>query len=93
MLGALTAALSLSLPPSAEVVVDKANGAPTKGLKEVQPHIVEAAAKKATHHAGGEEEEEVVAAAAGKAPVGVRGDYPIAFGGGQQGVGASVSHP
>jgi 15-cis-phytoene desaturase len=28
-----------------------------------------------------------------KAPVGVRGTYPIAFGGGQQGTGADVSHP
>jgi 15-cis-phytoene desaturase len=26
-------------------------------------------------------------------PVGVRGVYPIAFGGGQQGVGADISHP
>lgn len=26
-------------------------------------------------------------------PAGVRGDYPIAFGGGQQGAGGSVSHP
>jgi len=28
-----------------------------------------------------------------KAPVGVRGNYPIAFGGGQQGTGPSPSHP
>jgi 15-cis-phytoene desaturase len=28
-----------------------------------------------------------------KEPVGVRGNYPIAFGGGQQGTGADVSHP
>ncbi|KAG7339689.1 zeta-carotene desaturase [Nitzschia inconspicua] len=28
-----------------------------------------------------------------KAPVGVRGDFPIAFGGGQVGSGAKVSHP
>ncbi len=28
-----------------------------------------------------------------KAAVGVRGNYPIAFGGGQQGAGASVDHP
>ena len=37
----------------------------------------------------------VVAAAANAAPrepVGVRGTYPIAFGGGQQGVGAAASH-
>jgi hypothetical protein len=26
-------------------------------------------------------------------PVGVRGNYPIAFGGGQQGSGGSVAHP
>lgn len=26
-------------------------------------------------------------------PVGVRGDYPIAFGGGQQGTGSNVAHP
>jgi hypothetical protein len=28
-----------------------------------------------------------------RSPVGVRGDFPIAFGGGQQGAGSSVSHP
>jgi len=28
-----------------------------------------------------------------RAPVGVRGNYPIAFGGGQQGTGAEISHP
>lgn len=28
-----------------------------------------------------------------KLPVGVRGDFPIAFGGGQQGTGSSVEHP
>ena len=26
-------------------------------------------------------------------PVGVRGNYPVAFGGGQQGTGGSVAHP
>jgi 15-cis-phytoene desaturase len=28
-----------------------------------------------------------------RAPVGVRGDYPIAFGGGQQGTGGKIDHP
>lgn len=39
---------------------------------------------------------EVAAAAVGvseREPVGVRGAYPIAFGGGQQGVGAKCLHP
>ena len=36
---------------------------------------------------------QAAAAAAPKEPVGVRGEYPIAFGGGQQGVGAQSSHP
>ena len=39
---------------------------------------------------------DVAAAAAGaeaRRPVGVRGNYPIAFGGGQQGVGAECAHP
>lgn len=33
------------------------------------------------------------AAATPKQPVGVRGDFPIAFGGGSQGVGSEASHP
>jgi len=28
-----------------------------------------------------------------RAPVGVRGNYPIAFGGGQAGSGANIDHP
>ena len=39
---------------------------------------------------------DVVAAATGakpRDPVGIRGDSPIAFGGGQQGKGASAAHP
>ena len=36
---------------------------------------------------------ETAHAAEPREPIGVRGNYPIAFGGGQQGVGASVSHP
>jgi hypothetical protein len=28
-----------------------------------------------------------------RAPVGVRGEYPIAFGGGQQGAGGKIGHP
>jgi 15-cis-phytoene desaturase len=52
---------------AAEVVVDKALGEQTKGIKEIQPECV---AKAAAHEP--------------KAPVGVRGDSAIAFGGGMQ---------
>ena len=36
---------------------------------------------------------ERAATASPRQPVGVRGEYPIAFGGGQQGVGAEAHHP
>eukprot|EP00967_Tisochrysis_lutea_P117522 scaffold190106_cov31-Tisochrysis_lutea.AAC.1 len=58
---------------AAEVVVDKAAGQPTRGIKSPSAHIVPNVAA--------------------PAPVGVHGDYPIAFGGGQQGVGSQCSHP
>ena len=37
--------------------------------------------------------ESVASGAEPKAPIGVKGNYPIAFGGGQQGSGANVYHP
>jgi 15-cis-phytoene desaturase len=52
---------------AAEVVADKAAGRPTKGVKAVQEHIIQEAA----------------AMTKPKQPFGVRGNYPIAFGGGQ----------
>jgi 15-cis-phytoene desaturase len=63
---------------AAELISDQAKGAVAKG-ERVKPIL-----------------ESVVAAAAAAAPrepTGVRGDYPIAFGGGQQGVGAECAHP
>jgi 15-cis-phytoene desaturase len=52
---------------AAEVVADRAAGRPTKGVKAIQDHIVEKAK----------------AMPKPREPVGVRGNYPIAFGGGQ----------
>ena len=37
--------------------------------------------------------ESVTAGEEEKAPIGVKGNYPIAFGGGQEGSGANVYHP
>jgi 15-cis-phytoene desaturase len=55
---------------AAEVIADRAAARPTKGIKEVQKHIEVAAA----------------AMTKPKQPIGVRGNYPIAFGGGQSGL-------
>ena len=54
-----------------------AAGGAGAAVKPVRPEVVERAA----------------AAAAETEAVGVRGDYPIAFGGGQQGTGMEVHHP
>ena len=76
-LGSMEGAV-LSGKLAAEVICDKAVGRPTKGIKQVHSSITSS-----TDTSGVEERE----------PVGVRGNHPIAFGGGQQGTGQSVSHP
>ena len=65
---------------AAEVVADKALGASSHASR---------------HHAKAIPEEIVSRAAAAptRQPVGVLGDYPIAFGGGQQGIGPDAPHP
>jgi len=64
---------------AAEVISDRALGHAAAGNRNSKP-IVEAVVARAS-------------AAEQKPAVGVRGDYPIAFGGGQQGLGADAPHP
>uniref|UniRef100_A0A6U3UST9 Amine oxidase n=1 Tax=Ditylum brightwellii TaxID=49249 RepID=A0A6U3UST9_9STRA len=62
---------------AAEVICDRSVGRKSRGVRDVHDSIKEQS----------ENRREV------KTPVGVRGDYPIAFGGGQQGTGGNVYHP
>jgi len=62
---------------AAEVICDRSVGRKSRGVRDVHDSIKEQS----------ENRREV------KKPVGVRGDYPIAFGGGQQGTGGNVYHP
>jgi hypothetical protein len=62
---------------AAEVNCDKASDRSTTGVRVVN--------ESAIHHA--------IKGKEPRRPVGVRGDYPIAFGGGQQGTGGNVAHP
>uniref|UniRef100_A0A7S2CQ54 Amine oxidase n=1 Tax=Haptolina brevifila TaxID=156173 RepID=A0A7S2CQ54_9EUKA len=63
---------------AAECVADRALGEAPKPIKQVQPSVIASVAAEAD---------------VPRQPIGVRGDYPIAFGGGQCGVGLDPQHP
>lgn len=69
---------------AAELIADRAAGRPTAPFKPAAPRVPE------DPHGGPSDELLGLAEYEERDPVGVRGDYPIAFGGGQQGSGVGT---